>query len=1616
MTEQTASDDFFGSTSYLEAITDPDDGSTRILSEISSANFDGVIPEEYVTDINPELILPGQYMLNINPDGSEEYVMITKIEDIDDSETVTIGYTLWYIDRGAETFKEILLTSPYVFTDGNQVKIKRDLWAQKVLNKYGWTITPEGNAIFSNIAVRGTIEATDGYFDGNLTIGDPLDPVDPGSMRIGKNVDGTIESPGTENGIFINTTNYWYDNGKFSLGTGTKRVYFDGTDVTITSDVIIEGGLTADSLTIGTSPTILKIDENVKDDNDGIYINDYNYWYTDGRFAAGGVAGGIVWNNTNFIVTGKINATSGYIGTSSNGWNINSSSIVSNGNSSLVVGSGTSTIKLNATGINTSTYIGISSGTPEYNNSNTPFYADAAGRFSINNRVVWDPSAQSGAGVLTIDGFLRGYINDTTPVTANPGNTMGFGLFTEGSTGVGMKIDDNNYWFANEGNPRIRVGSESNFMSYEADTDILEVTGKVIANSGNIGGFNIEGSVLSSGNSNTYIALSSQTSVDPSEEEIEISISSIDIEDEEDDEDYDFSTIGFTFNNDELSLEELDNLVLGIENESQWVYFSGISNTTTNPDLSLGFTVDSEPVLFKVWDYDRGPTTTTIYVYGEDSTYISSGIQGVPLNDSEIITPTGVSMSFYAGGYTKYSIWAGVEDPLEDEPPFSVTSTGRMTARSGKLGGFLFYSPDDATFRAGSLRTDLESAEWVYGSSPFDISISPDAGIIMSLDSSLEDSIRYWTNGQVLNTSSEIFEVVKNKGLYVQDATGSYASTTINPFVGFRSESVSAINFIKNPSFEYKVNVSDLNFTASTVGWTNIGGTIDSTNISNGRYPSLAYGQRYIGFSTVVSPSTPRASSNFMSTSFFLDPDGSKNKFILPGGISAKVFSAGIGKITFAFYLASENGLMGTNYGLSYPVEETTLSYINNSGATVTKTISQFATNHLTLGQDDTLFADPSGDYDISPDNTLNKISVSSPILYNSLSDTLSFSNSGQFRTKIRVNLDVNINSFISDINFNQPLTINFPRFAHPIEYAYFIPQNSYTTITRGSYPVSTNASYELYPYIIDNTFEQFYVDELVQGNITTSTTNLYIEDIIEGEYVPASGAADLYTGQYDYPLDEYTSSATTIQIYGDARDAEYSLGLPSGSQNNYLAVVDFDGEILEYIRVTNVSVVYDPDFEDNISTLTIVRDQLNAVDGSNLLPVALSYDIEMYRVERISVVSTTIPPATKIVTDPVTMYNQVTASDYEYDYEVKVLDNQYLTTGKLGFDEFIGTDNLAILFFDGSSSAANSWGSSNGTKPNTWSYKPSVVVAQFGGDDLAKGGVPDGLQNIKSVGFLPPSYLLTYPSLYITETQTGNNELILSGGKYSTTSSEAKISLSSTSSSSSITLSGVNVVIPGNAAINSLNVNSTTPSTSTTTGALIVQGGLGVSKDSYFPSIYTSNWFRSTGQTGWYSQTYGGGWYMTDTTYIRAYNNKSVYTGGTIWAAGRIKGTANYKEAAYTGVRTASSSYSAAATATLSNVAANSSVLLMVTGSFNPSTSNTYVNVYIARGTTRISYVATVQASTAGANQPISLAVIDALAATGTQAYTVFIKSTNGTADWGADTGALRLTALELF
>jgi hypothetical protein len=224
---------------YLEAKLDQFDNSYKLLSTISSLNFDGAIPSDILSYPNAttEDLVSGRSLLI----GDEFYLITRIIENIDDETTNTESYEVFYIQDGIEKSKTIL-TLANSFTDGTHLAIGKDDWENKSVGQSGWTITTEGNSIFSNVAVRGRLEATEGYFDGRIFVGDPLDPNSLGSMRIGTNVDGTIESPGTQDGIFINENNYWYDTGDFSIGSSGSGVVWDGTALNVTGIISATSG------------------------------------------------------------------------------------------------------------------------------------------------------------------------------------------------------------------------------------------------------------------------------------------------------------------------------------------------------------------------------------------------------------------------------------------------------------------------------------------------------------------------------------------------------------------------------------------------------------------------------------------------------------------------------------------------------------------------------------------------------------------------------------------------------------------------------------------------------------------------------------------------------------------------------------------------------------------------------------------------------------------------------------------------------------------------------------------------------------------------------------------------------------------------------------------------------------------------------------------------------------------------------------------------------------------------------------------------------------------------------------------------------------------------------
>lgn len=58
------------------------------------------------------------------------------------------------------------------------------------------------------------------------------------------------------------------------------------------------------------------------------------------------------------------------------------------------------------------------------------------------------------------------------------------------------------------------------------------------------------------------------------------------------------------------------------------------------------------------------------------------------------------------------------------------------------------------------------------------------------------------------------------------------------------------------------------------------------------------------------------------------------------------------------------------------------------------------------------------------------------------------------------------------------------------------------------------------------------------------------------------------------------------------------------------------------------------------------------------------------------------------------------------------------------------------------------------------------------------------------------------------------------------------------------------------------------------------------------FGTVYTSNWFRSTGSTGWYNETYGGGIQMKDSDWVRVSHSKRFLVSNVLRADGEIQST----------------------------------------------------------------------------------------------------------------------------
>ena len=207
-----------------------------------------------------------------------------------------------------------------------------------------------------------------------------------GGMKLGPDVSGSND------GLYINDNNYWYDTGQFKVGDATNFVGFSGGTLTVAGSINVLGGDAATQTyaqNVGTASY-----------NQGVaYANvTASAAYQGAKAIADSIANGSYSGGT-FIsstsVTSPILAGgAGYIST-----------LFTVGSASL----STPAIYLDArNSVTRSIYIGPSAG-GVFNSNTTPAYLDSLGRFSLSDKLFFDGvNLTINGNVTATSGFLGG--------------------------------------------------------------------------------------------------------------------------------------------------------------------------------------------------------------------------------------------------------------------------------------------------------------------------------------------------------------------------------------------------------------------------------------------------------------------------------------------------------------------------------------------------------------------------------------------------------------------------------------------------------------------------------------------------------------------------------------------------------------------------------------------------------------------------------------------------------------------------------------------------------------------------------------------------------------------------------------------------------------------------------------------------------------------------------------------------------------------------------------------------------------------------------------------------------------------------------------------------------
>ena len=224
---------------------------------------------------------------------------------------------------------------------------------------------------------------------------------------------------------------------------------------------------------------------------------------------------------------------------------------------------------------------------------------------------------------------------------------------------------------------------------------------------------------------------------------------------------------------------------------------------------------------------------------------------------------------------------------------------------------------------------------------------------------------------------------------------------------------------------------------------------------------------------------------------------------------------------------------------------------------------------------------------------------------------------------------------------------------------------------------------------------------------------------------------------------------------------------------------------------------------------------------------------------------------------------------------------------------------NLSVRFgYDGSNTCITI-----GETSTTWRYpQVSITNVTYGYSDVAISSWGYGW-DISFVTTLPSSVSTTFADPYF-------NSMYWANVRVSPTSSTTTVPSFGAITMNGATSAGTNYItgaagriyFGGNFHIDSLGGYATYINHYTANNTYLVTGGGNVGIGTNSPlyrlhvigDIYANGgWLRTSGDAGWYSETYGGGIYMTDSAWVRVYNDKRFYvnnsTGNAIHTAGGL-------------------------------------------------------------------------------------------------------------------------------